>query len=130
MSNLFFKGSRESVLLPLVAECLTATGGKFRVNFKVRYRCPTQDERREMAEAAGAGSLNDDDCVERLIQDWQDVKDAQDEPILYNEENLKAAMQEVPYRNALVEGALTMIYGKQVLEAVRQKNSRKPGATG
>lgn len=132
MSNLFFKGSRDSVLLPLVAECMTESGATYKINFKARFRRPQQDERRELAEINRADSLQfEDEGVERLLMDWADVKDKDDEPIPYTPENVAAAMQEPAYREALVKGALTMVYGKKILlEAERQKNSRKPAATG
>lgn len=132
MSNLFFKGSRDSVMLPLVAECMTETGATFKINFKGRFRRPEQDEVRELKDMNSADALQfEEEGVSRLLIDWADVRDKDEEPIPYTPENVAAAMQEPAYREALVKGALTMVYGKKiVLEAERQKNSRKPAATG
>lgn len=131
MSNLFFKGSRDSVMLPLTAKCWTEAGGIYNINFKGRFRRPNQDERREIAEGIRSEALRDDDVVEKLLIGWADVKDKDDEPIEFTPENVAAALQEPAYREALVRGALTMIYGKEImLEAERRKNSQKPAAAG
>lgn len=130
MSDLFFKGSRESVLLPLVAECDTETGATYRVNFKARYKTPSQDERKELAEGCASGVISDDDVVERLVIGWQDVKDSNDEAVPFSIDALQAIMQVVPYRTALVDGGIRMVFGKKAVEVMRQKNSRRPAAAG
>jgi hypothetical protein len=130
MGNLFFKGSRESVLLTLSAKCPTESGGIYSVPLKARFRCPSTDECKEFREALKAERMNDDDLVSKLLIGWEGVKDSKDEPIEFNEENVHAAMQFVPYRIALVEGAIQMAFGKEAMESLRQKNSQRPARGG
>lgn len=127
MSKLFFKGSRDSVQLRVTAKCPTDDSREIPIHFKARYRCPDQDERREIAEGARDKTLTDDDIVDRLLIGWEDVKDKNDEPIEFTPENVSAAMQFPPYREALVEGAVQLVFGKEILRA---KNSQRPGVTG
>jgi hypothetical protein len=130
MANLFFKGRRESVLLTLSSKCPTESGGILAIPFKARYRCPSTDECREFREGLKAETVTDDDLVNKLVIGWEGVKDDKDEPIPFSEETLREALQFVPYRIALVEGAIQMAFGKEALENLRQKNSRKPGSGG
>lgn len=124
---MFFKGSRESVLINLSAKCPTDKGGTLNVAFKGRYRCPQQDEARQLIEDAEARTKTDDDVVNALLMGWEGVKDNNDEPIDFDEESVKAALNYPPYRSALVEGAMQILFGKEIL---RQKNSRTPGGRG
>jgi hypothetical protein len=124
---MFFKGSRDSVLINLSAKCPTATGGVQNVNFKGRYRCPQQDEARQLIEDAEARIKTDDDVVNALLTGWEGVKDSNDEPIDFDPDNFKEAMNYPPYRAALVEGAMQILFGKEIL---RQKNSRTRDARG
>ena len=121
---MFFKGSRESVLLSVTAECPTETGAVLKVPFKARYRCPSQTEARQLVEDATAEIKQDDDIVADLLIGWEGVKDKDDEAIEYNEENAKEAMDYPPYRAALVKGAMQILFGKEIL---RRKNSKTPG---
>lgn len=130
MTNLFFKGHRESVLLSLSAKCPTEGGGTYNVPFKARYRVPSADECRGFGEALKNDMMTDDDLVQKLLIGWESVKDEKDEPIEFNEENVHAAMQFIPYRIALVEGAVQMAFGKESLENLRRKNSQKPARGG
>lgn len=130
MSNLFFKGRRDSVLLTVTAKCPTESGGEHAIPFKVRYRCPSTDECREFRDGLKNESITDDDLVLKVAIGWEGVKDSKDEPIEFTEENVREALQFVPYRIALVEGAIQMVFGKKAMENLRQKNSSKPGNTG
>lgn len=124
---MFFKGSRESVLLTLSAKCTTDTGGAHNVPFKARYKLLSQADRKQLVDDATAGVKNDDDVVNAMLVDWQDVKDQNDEPVEFTPENVAAAMDFPPYREALVNGALQLIFGKEVL---RRKNFQTPAANG
>ncbi len=131
MSNIFFKGPRENVMLPLTAEFLTGTGGTYKVNFRARFRRPEADERKDVQERASAKAIDDEQVVSLFLLGWADVQDSENNPIEFSPEALTAAMQVPEYREALVQGALTMVYGKKVIEQVaRAKNSQTPAATG
>lgn len=130
MSDLFFKGSRSEVLLPVKAECLGPTGVTHVVNFKVKYRVPNTDEQKEFRQALEDKSMTGEEILCKLVIGWEDVKDKNDEPIEFTPENLEAAMKAPPYLDAMGEGALLLIYGKKVMDEVRRKNSSRRGATG
>lgn len=136
--SIFFKGARESVLLKVTAKCPTDDGREYPVHFKVRYLCPDQEKRREYREASleAAAEIRegrtpvsslDDQIVQDLVTGWEGVLDKNDEPIEFTPESLADAMSFPPYREAIVSGAISLIFGK---EAVRLKNSSRRGNTG
>ena len=128
----FFKGSRESVLLPVTAHCMADGGSDAKVNFKVRYRRPAHTEVKELKELAANG-LTDDELAKRLVITWQDVVDGNDQPIEYSAEALAEALETHGYREAIVRGACVVVFGKketEALEAVRLKNLQKSAAPG
>ncbi len=130
MSNLFFKGSRTEVTLPLKAECLSPTGGSTVVSFKGKFKVINTDEQKELRDAIQNKSMTGEDVIRRLLVGWADVQDQENQPIEFSEENLEAALLNPFYLDALGEGALVIVYGKKTMEEVRRKNSSRQGSTG
>jgi hypothetical protein len=124
---MFFKGSRESVLITVSAKCPNSNGGIQNITFKARYRCPQQDEARQLVDDAETRVKLDDEIVLSLLTGWEGVKDRDEEPIEFSDESVREALNYPPYRVALVEGAMQILFGKEIL---RQKNSQTRDARG
>jgi hypothetical protein len=124
---MFFKGSRDSILITLSAKCPTATGGIYNIQFKGRYRCPLNDEARQLIEDAGSSLKTDDDVVRALMTDWEGVSDTDGEPIKFSDEALADALNYPPYRAAIVNGAMEVLFTREVL---REKNSQARASRG
>lgn len=130
--SVFFKGSRESVLLTVKANVMRDGGGTNSLPFKARYRCLSVDEREPFRLRMLPENEEDkisviDELTRHVIVGWEGVLDSNDEPIEFNQENLDAAMNFPPYREALIDGALRATFGRVYEQA---KNSRRPAATG
>jgi len=129
--SMFFKGPKDSVLLPLKAVFLTTTGSEFEVAFKGRFRRPNPDERQEIDASTDRGINDWVEVITQLMIGWEGVQDQENAPIEFNPENLAACLREREYLEACVKGVLTVLYGKRAVQEVeRGKNSRRPAATG
>ena len=59
--------------------------------------------------------------MSRYVLDWK-MPGADGTDVPFSHESLQEALQERGYRDALIEGVMTMILGKKVMERLRQKN--------
>lgn len=130
MSELFFKGTPETVLLPLTAECLTASGGTTKVNFKGRYRRIGVEEQKQVRQQLAESAVTGEEVIRQLLVGWSDVQDKDGEPVEYSPENREAALLNPYYLDALGDGALIIVYGKKLYEEIKRKNSSKQAAAG
>lgn len=122
MTQLFFKGSRKEVTLPLVVNTISPTGGKHAVHIRGKFRVIDREEQESLKQGLKDGSLSQEDVIRKVLIGWADVKDQDDTEVEYNEENLTAALNNPFYFSAFGDGAGIIVYGKEVMERVKAKN--------
>lgn len=122
MSEMFFKGTRKEVTLPLIAECINPSGGKYPVHIKGRFRVIDREEQELLRQQLKDNQISLGAAIKKVIVGWDDVRDANDQPIDFNEENLDAALNNPYYFDALGDGAGIIIYSKDVMAKVKSKN--------
>jgi hypothetical protein len=123
MSELFFKGSRKEVTLPLVVNCISPQGKIHPVQIKGKYRVIEREEQESLRQQLTDKSLTQEAAIRLVILGWFDVQDENNQQIEYNEENLTQALNNPYYFEALSEGAGIVIYSKDVMARVKAKNS-------
>lgn len=84
-------------------------------------RLPVSDKK-AITEEFQAGTLNDEDALDRLILNIGGCQTPEGEKITYTSDLLIQLLEEDYIRKALVDEMMALLYGKEALEAIRRKN--------
>lgn len=101
-------------------------GKTSRHSIKVRYRLRSVAEQRAVFEAPADQRHSDDELMASDVLDITDIKDADGEPLPFNEDLLEQLMDIAYVRAALVQGWLKAQAGAP---ASAEKNSARLGGT-
>lgn len=120
------KGKQDQIIIPLAAELDADHGKLLTVRFEATIKRLPYDEAQDVFRAIqnradNSGEPSDETLVSRYVLGWKmPGPDGTDVP--FSDEALQEALQERGYRDALIEGVMTMLLGKKVMERLRQKN--------
>lgn len=120
------KGKADQIIIPLTAELDADHGKLLTVRFEATIKRLPYDEAQDVFRAIqnraeNNGDPSDEALVSRYVLDWK-MPGADGTDVPFSHEALQEALQERGYRDALIEGVMTMILGKKVMERLRQKN--------
>ena len=120
------KGKQDQIIIPLAAELDADHGKLLTVRFEATIKRLPYDEAQDVFRAIqnradNSGEPSDETLVSRYVLDWK-MPGADGTDVPFSDDALREALKERGYRDALIEGVMTMILGKKVMERLRQKN--------
>lgn len=120
------KGKADQIIIPLTADLDADHGKTLAVRFEATIKRLPYDEAQDVFRAIqnrgeNGGDPSDEALVSRYVLDWK-MPGADGADVPFSHEALQEALQERGYRDALIEGVMTMILGKKVMDRLRQKN--------
>lgn len=115
--SVVLKGIKEEIWVKVRAEVRQDKGAVIHVPFQIKCKKPLRDEQKRVSQAIDQQEMDDEQLVREYVLEWKDLKDANDDEIMFSDENLEVLLQAPEYLAALTRGALEAITG---IKAIRK----------